>query len=111
MDIDIWVIGTSNKHFIIYLFSLFFYFSPKCNTKVSLEESKTREPTAIELAEDCADFINKSLVNLSIIISSFLFRKFLSCLGVEGFIYASKIYDSVLQQHKLSLYNRCKNCR
>ena len=66
MDSDIWVIGTSNKHFIIYLF-------------VSLEESKTRELTAIELAEDCVDFINESLVNLSIIISSFLFRKFLSC--------------------------------
>ena len=50
----------------------------KCyNTKVSLEEGKIRELTGKELAEDRVGLTIKSLVNLSEIISSLLFRKFL----------------------------------
>ena len=74
------------------------------------DEGKIMELTWKELAEDRVDLIIKFLVSLSEIICSFLFRKFSLCEGVEGFINASKIYDSVLQQQQLSLYNRFKNC-
>ena len=69
------------------------------NIEVFLEEGKISELTYKELAEDRVGLIIKSLLSLSVIFSSFLFRKFFLRLGVEGFIHVSKIYVGVLQQH------------
>ena len=56
------------------------------------------ELTGKELVGYGVGLIIKSLVSFSEIMSSFLFRKFLLCLRVEGFICASKIYSDILQQ-------------
>ena len=54
----------------------------------------------MNLQKDCLGLIIKSLVSLSKIASSFLFRKFLLKIwGLYIYIYVSKIYDGVLQWH------------
>ena len=54
----------------------------------------------MNLQKDCLGLIIKSLVSLSKITSSFLFRKFLLKIwGLYIYIYVSKIYDGVLQWH------------